>query len=348
VLFDAFIPVDEKITTGGGRSWDWHTAGRRPAVEDASLIVFGLQTAGDQPSFEVCRAMNQMEWDTADFPAVHLGILRLDMSLSTYAQWFAGLMSEIRRLNARAPLLIYVTGPWNAALLAPLAGPSDWLSFFRSRLPAGEHDPLNELLQHHRFGHLAIGGLQTFYTGKRYRNLMSFPQVDIWRLSDLREQSDLTDVMLRQARLAVVSYEVLAFGTTVNSRLGVAGMDIYEWASIFYHAGLSPVLRTLMVVDFSYGDYPRRDAEAVALGIWHMYEGIKNKTEDFPFIEKKKLQRTEMTADQRQWPVFLNPMTGRWWIDVGNGRSQMVPVTGKTVEKLRGGNAPLHLLKYFL
>ena len=347
MIDEVFIPFSFDRWEGPATPLSWHTAGAIPSWEKARLVIFEMGRPA-APDAEVAKALASLSWETAPEEIVHLGRLAADSTHPAYSKWLADIWQFLRTSNPQAVWLTYTARATDQLSLFPLDQPGGWMALFKPRLEARDEKPIRALLEDGRLDHLFIGGIQAFYTDRALRNLMSFPQVDIWRLAELKDQPDLMDVMLRQVQRVAVDYSLLAFGVTANDRHGIAGMDIYDWVKMFYHAGLSPVIRHVDVYAYVPGDFPGRDAEALALGIWHLWEGMKNKERDFPLIEKEKLEHFRIAADHRHWAVYLNPQTGRWWIDLWEEPRRMLPVTAKTVEMLREEKVPLHLLKYFL
>ena len=198
-------------------------------------------------------------------------------------------------------------------------------------------------------GHLHIVGIQIYHTEKDFNRLLTYGEVDIWRLSDLKKEADLLETLMRDAGTVLSGTDMLAFGTTGNASHPVAGFDIYDWVGMFYHFGMSQTAAGMWVWETGPGDFPEKDAEALALGIWHIAEGMKNKTEDFPFIDRNQLQKVELTADGHMVELYLNPRTRRWWVLVpGEPEARWIPVTLQAVESMRKGYLPFHILKHFV
>jgi len=350
VIDEVFLPLDHVIYPSYGKHvWHWHTSDNLPDWRHAGLIVFGLHYGTDEPDFGVCRNLQSMEWSPAsNTRAVHLGLLPVNPHMPRYTEWLNHVLQYIRAGNPDAKIMVYANREID------LEGLKQWYHwsrntvYFTPAVRASGKAMLASLIDATEEAHLHVGGIQQFYTVKDFSHLASFPQVDIWRLSDLKEQNDLMEVIWRDASLGIAGLDVLAFHVAGNRRCGVAGFDIYDWVNMFYQFGLSLTAKDFVLSGLEGGDFPDKEAEAISMGIWHIWEGMKNKTEDFPLIEREALQKVEFNIDGHTLSLYLNPQTGRWWIYFEEEEDKMLPVSRKSVDSLRNGQFPFPVLKYFV
>jgi len=351
VLEEIFLPVDRKaLTRSNGVRLQWHIPGFMPPWEEADLLIFGIRTRsrdGEDPF--VCRELNRLEWGRTEVRAVHLGILPVDTSGEQSRNWLKNIKHYIRENNPRAKILIYADRVPSAFMLEGWLDEDGRTVLF---------SPGSHLTPEHVWavlgrktgqGHLHIAGIQIYHTEKDFNRLLTFGEVDIWRLSDLKKEADLMETLMRDAGTVLCGMDMLAFGVTANVSHPVAGFDIYDWVGMFYHFGMSPTASDMWVWEKAPGDYPEKDAGALAMGIWHIADGMKNKTEDFPFIDRNRLQKVEIMADGHNIELYLNPDTRHWWVKLPKvGASYWMPVTQKAVETMRKGFLPFHILKHFV
>ena len=340
---EVFLPVN--IPGLQNHAIDWHTPDSFPDPQKAKLIVFML--ANKEPVFTeypVCRALRNLVWNTSGGNKIaHLGIF-VDTDKG------AGLGKLLGFLQKHYPgshLLIYGLNGKETGLTS-LFGALKQLTFFVPGIKRNRFPLITEIISGLKFDNLTFAGVQQYLVESDYLKLASYPKVDIWFLRDM--DNDQIEVVVRHAAMVWVDYSVLAHGVTGNGFLThPAGMDIRQWSAVFYYAGLSLANRLTVLSHALWAELPPVDSEAVAIGIWHYFEGIKNKIKDYPLLSIQNLAKTEVYVHDYRTFLYHNAQTGRWWIEVPDPEkgTKLHPLSSRVaMDVIEGRNADL-LLKFW-
>ncbi len=343
MLEEVFLPVN--IPGLQKHAIDWHLPGSFPDVRRAKLLMFGVTDnhtgITDNP---VCQALRDLVWDVAGKnPIAHLGIF-IDNDMGVGLRKLIGFL---QKQYPEARLLIYGLQGSETGLSSTFDALKQ-LTFFLPSIKTQNFPLLSKVISNLKFDKIIFAGVQHYLVQSDYRKLASYPKGDIWYLRDI--DNDQIEVVVRHAAVVWADYRVLARSVTGSQVLPhPAGMDIKQWAAIFYYAGLSPVNRVMMMANTKLEEFFPVDSETVAIGIWHYFEGIKNKIKDYPLLPIQNLEKTEVYVHDYRTYLYHNPQTGRWWIEVPDtgDETRLLPVSTRVALDVSEGRNTDLLLKFW-
>ena len=343
MLEEVFLPVS--IQGLHNHPIDWHTKSSFPDAGQAKLLVFGVT---DKPEiltdFPVCRALRDLVWNVSNGTKIaHLGVF-VD---NDKGAGLAKLIDFLHKRYSQARLLIYgLRG--NETELTSLVLNFKQLTFFVPELGKDYFRLIPEIISSLKFDHIVLAGVQQYLTGHDYQKLASYPRIDLWYLRDL--DNEQIEVVERHAGLIWVDYRVLARSVTGSEILPhPAGMDIKQWAALFYYAGISLANRLTVISHVDLDNIFHVDSEVMAVGIWHFFEGMKNKIKDYPLLSIQNLEKTEVYVHDYRTFLYHNAQTGRWWIEVPDSErgTKLHPLSSRVaMDVIEGRNSDL-LLKFW-
>ena len=338
-----FLPV--KIQGLHNHPIDWNSSSTFPHEGKIKLMIFGVTNRQtDYTYFPICRAMRDLVWNVSSNNKIaHLGIF-VDNNHGT------ALSKLIRFLIKKYPevrFLIYGLDGHETALNSS----TDLFTrstFFMPGIQSQNFPLIPEIISSRKFDRIIFAGLQQYLVSPDYQKLASYPEVDIWYLRNT--DPSRTESIVRDAYTVWVDYHVLARGVTGSEHLPhPAGLTMQQWAAMFYYTGLSPVNRVMILSHTNPADLTSADAETLAVGIWHYYEGLKNKMNDYPFIPIQNLIKKEVYMHDFRTYVYNNPETKRWWIAIPgtNGSEHLLPIPEQTARSVIQSKDVDELLKYW-
>ncbi len=340
---DIFLPIN--IPYPEGRGIAWHSPESFPELEQAKLLIFRVaDTERDFTDYPVCYALRDLIWNIAGENTVaHLGVyLDGDSGVG-----LGKLVDFLLKQYPEARLLIYGLRGEESGLI-PVMNALKHLTFFLPSIKTRDLPILPEIISGQKFERIIFAGVQQYLVDADYQKLASYPKVDIWHLRDT--DNEQIEVVTRHARMVWADYRILARGVTGSGYLPhAAGMDMSRWAAMFYYAGLSPVNRVMILSHARLETFVPVDSETLGIGIWHYFEGLKNKIKDYPLLPIQNLEKTEVYVHDYRTYLYHNPRTQRWWIEVPDSEegTSLLPVSYRMVKAVSDGGNTDALLKFW-
>lgn len=196
------------------------------------------------------------------------------------------------------------------------------------------------------FDHLSILGIQKHLCDhERYANYMN-SMYNILRLSDIRNDSGLSEVVLRGSDRVVFDMNCIRKSDIPgNSSSSFCGLLIEEACQLMKYIGSVDQLKTIEICHINF-DQAADSAyyDLISLLIWYMMEGTTFRQTGHSISHKKQYV---IYPEGSQYPLYFynESVTDKWWINTTDDMNDLIPCSPMDYQNARNGIISERIMK---
>ncbi len=352
-----FSPVDKSLEdfrndegTLGSSMRIYFSGDEFPSIEGCNVAFFSLFPSETTEVTSVRRALYHLYNHWTHLNIVDLGNLREgathDDTLFSLSQVIVKLLQNhvvpvVLGDNKNLLLSVYqsfstIGSPLNLAIVDPRLNISDYLAPIIFSQP-------NCLFN---FSNL---GYQTYFVDSKEIDMMNDLYFDIHRLGTLHNSIHLSEPLIRSADIVGIDLEAFCAadmpGVKKPSPNGFSGSEGCQMARYAGFASRVSFFGLFGLCDDN--DINNISAKLTAQMIWHFFDGLANRKEDYPKDIDSDFTRYIVHREDAADMLFLcNKTTGKWWMEITN-KNIFIPCSKEDYLTTVNGEIPDRWWQYF-
>ena len=170
---------------------------------------------------------------------------------------------------------------------------------------------------------------------------------NLLRLSDLRRDINLSEVVLRESKHVVFDLAAIRKSEfqVDQPNASICGLTLEEACQLMKFIGSIQSLQTIEITSIDYTQSPDSSYyELISLLIWYFFEGTNHKRHSSEISHKKQYV---VYADGVDLPLYFynESMTDRWWVNTNDEMEQLIACSPNDFEDVRNGLLSERMMK---
>jgi formiminoglutamase len=164
-------------------------------------------------------------------------------------------------------------------------------------------------------------GFQSYFVHPTMLETIDKLRFDCYRVGRVKEKMDEMEPVIRNSNLFSFDISAIQNSHAPANRLTPNGFNGEEACMLMQYAGMSANVNTIGI----YGYVPQQDvynltAKQISHMLWYLMDGINKGKNEARLEERDNFNEYKMAFSQIETTFLQSKKTGRWWMEVANGR----------------------------